>query len=130
MRGIRGATTIEKDEREQVSAAVRELLGAILAANPGLRSADIASAIFTVTDDIASAFPAAAARDMGWEDVPMLCTREIPVPGSLLLCVRVLLHWNTEKCLQEIKHVYLRNAKVLRPDWALQSSAQDSREEA
>ena len=130
MRGIRGATTIEKDEREQVSAAVRELLGAILAANPGLRSADIASAIFTVTDDIASAFPAAAARDMGWEDVPMLCTREIPVPGSLLLCVRVLLHWNTEKCLQEIIHVYLRNAKVLRPDWALQSSAQDSREEA
>lgn len=130
MRGIRGATTIEKDEREQVSAAVGELLEAILAANPDLRSADIASAIFTVTDDITSAFPAAAARNVGWEDVPMLCTREIPVPGSLPLCVRVLLHWNTEKTSQEIRHVYLRNAKVLRPDWALQSSPQDSRKEA
>ncbi len=130
MRGIRGATTIEKDERDQVFAAVYELLEAILSANPDLRSADIASAIFTVTDDIASAFPAAAARHMGWEDVPMLCTREIPVPGSLPLCVRVLLHWNTEKTSQEIRHVYLRNAKVLRPDWALQNTPQDSREEA
>lgn len=130
MRGIRGATTVEKDEREQVSAAVRELLEAILAANPDLRSADIASAIFTVTDDIASVFPAEAARHMGWEDVPMLCTREIPVPGSLPLCVRVLLHWNTEKTSQEIRHVYLRNAKSLRPDWALLKTPQDSRKEA
>jgi chorismate mutase len=130
MRGIRGATTIEKDEREQVSAAVRELLEAILAANPDLHSADIASAIFTVTDDITSAFPAAAARDVGWEDVPMLCTREIPVPGSLPLCVRVLLHWNTEKTSQEIRHVYLRNAKSLRPDWALLKTPRDSRKEA
>ncbi|NPV42180.1 MAG: chorismate mutase [Anaerolineae bacterium] len=126
MRGIRGATTVEKDEREQVSAAVRELLEAILAANPDLRSADIASAIFTVTDDIASAFPAEAARHMGWEDVPMLCTREIPVPGSLPLCVRVLLHWNTEKTSQEIRHVYLRNAKSLRPDWALSNSKKEA----
>ena len=126
MRGIRGATTIEKDEREQVFAAVRELLEAILSANPDLRSADIASAIFTVTGDIASAFPAAAARAMGWGEVPMLCTREIPVPGSLPLCIRVLLHWNTEKNSQEIKHVYLRNAKALRPDWALSNSREEA----
>ena len=119
MRGIRGATTIEKDEREQVFAAVRELLEAILAANPDLRSADIASAIFTVTDDIASAFPAEAARHMGWEDVPMLCTREIPVPGSLPLCVRVLLHWNTDRKQAEIRHIYLHGARTLRPDLEL-----------
>ena len=126
MRGIRGATTIEKDEREQVFAAVQELLRAVLAANPGLCSADIASGIFTVTDDIASAFPAAAARGMGWGEVPMLCTREIPVPGSLPLCIRVLLHWNTEKNSQEIKHVYLRKAKALRPDWALSNSREEA----
>ena len=126
MRGIRGATTIEKDEREQVSAAVRELLEAILSANPELSSADIASALFTVTGDIISAFPAAAARAMGWDEVPMLCTREIPVPGSLPLCIRVLLHWNTEQNSQEIKHVYLRNAKALRPDWVLSNSREEA----
>lgn len=118
MQGIRGATTIEQDEREQVFAAVRELLQAILTANPELRSEEIASAIFTVTEDIASAFPAAAAREIGWEAVPMICTREIPVPGSLPFCIRVLIHWNTPKSQPEINHVYLRDAQSLRPDWA------------
>ncbi len=118
MQGIRGATTIEQDDREQVFAAVRELLQAILTANPDLRSVDIASAIFTVTEDITSAFPAAAARQIGWEAVPMICTREIPVPGSLPLCIRVLVHWNTQKSQAEVHHVYLRDAQSLRPDWA------------
>ncbi|OIN97759.1 MAG: chorismate mutase [Anaerolineae bacterium CG1_02_58_13] len=117
-RGIRGATTIETDTKESVLPATRELLDAILASNPGLKTDDIAAALFTVTDDIASAYPALAARQMGWDLVPMMCAREIPVEGSLPLCIRVLLHWNTELTQSEIKHVYLRNAVKLRPDLA------------
>jgi chorismate mutase len=116
IRGIRGATTITADEKGQVLSATRELLASILEANPGLRTEDIASALFTVTDDIVSAYPALAARQFGWEPVPMLCAREIPVPGGLPLCIRVLVHWNTEAPQKEIKHVYLREAVALRPD--------------
>ncbi len=116
MRGIRGAITIEKDEPEEVLAAVREMLQAVFSANPALLTQDIASAVFTVTEDIVSAFPALAARQIGWDQVPMICTREIPVPGSLLLCIRVLIHWNTDKKQEEIQHVYLRAARQLRPD--------------
>jgi chorismate mutase len=93
-------------------------LDKLLKANPDLKPGDIASALFTVTDDIASAYPALAARQMGWDLVPMMCTREIPVPGSLLLCIRVLVHWNTDKEQSAIKHVYLRDAVKLRPDLA------------
>ena len=116
IRGIRGATTISADEKQQVLSTTRELLASILAANPGLRTEDIASALFTVTDDIVSAYPALAARQSGWDQVPMLCTREIPVPEGLPLCIRVLVHWNTETPQKEIKHVYLREAVALRPD--------------
>ncbi|OGO75256.1 MAG: chorismate mutase [Chloroflexi bacterium RIFOXYC12_FULL_59_14] len=115
-RGIRGATTIETDTKDDILSATRELLDAILASNPGLKTDDIAAALFTVTDDIASAYPALAARQMGWDLVPMMCAREIPVKGSLPLCIRVLIHWNTNKQQSEIKHVYLRNAVQLRPD--------------
>ena len=118
IRGIRGATTIQADEPEQVLAATYELLQAILAANPGLETADIASAVFTVTEDIASAYPALAARRMGWDLVPMVCTREIPVPGSLALCIRALIHWNTDREQAAIHHVYLHAAVSLRPDLA------------
>ena len=117
-RGIRGATTIETDTKESVLPATRELLDAILASNPDLKTDDIASALFTVTNDIASAYPALAARQMGWDLVPMMCAREIPVAGSLPLCIRVLVHWNTELPQSEIKHVYLREAVKLRPDLA------------
>jgi chorismate mutase len=115
-RGIRGATTVSADVREQVQAVTHELLQSILAANPDLRTKDIASALFTVTEDIASAYPALAARQMGWDQVPMLCAREIPVPGGLPLCIRVLIHWNTDREQSAIKHVYLREAIALRPD--------------
>ena len=115
-RGIRGATTITTDTKEEVLSATRELLDAILAVNPALRPDDIASALFTTTEDIASAYPALAARQMGWELVPMMCAREIPVPGSLLMCIRVLIHWNTDKEQNEIHHVYLHEAVKLRPD--------------
>ena len=115
-RGIRGATTIESDTKDNVLSATKELLEAILRVNSDLKTDDIASAIFTVTDDIVSAYPALAARQIGWTQVPMMCAREIPVEGSLRLCIRVLIHWNTEKPQSEIKHVYLREAVKLRPD--------------
>jgi chorismate mutase len=116
IRGIRGAITVDMDTPEHVLAATRELLEAILHANPTLRGEDIASALFTVTDDLCSAYPALAARQMGWNQVPMMCAREIPVPGGLPRCVRVLLHWNTDLPQQAVRHVYLRGAMVLRPD--------------
>ncbi|MFZ5912183.1 MAG: chorismate mutase [Chloroflexota bacterium] len=121
IRGIRGATTVSADDEEQVLSATQELLTAILKANPALRTEDIASAVFTVTEDIASAYPALAARQMGWDQVPMMCAREIPVPGSLLLCIRVLIHWNTELGQSAIQHVYLREATRLRPDLAMRA---------
>lgn len=123
IRGIRGATTISADDKEQVLSATQELLTAILQANPSLQTGDIASAVFTVTEDIASAYPALAARQMGWGLVPMMCAREIPVPGSLPLCIRVLIHWNTDRDQRAVKHVYLRNAVRLRPDLAAGTEA-------
>jgi chorismate mutase len=117
-RGIRGATTVITDSKEEILSATRELLDAILAANPDLKTSAIASALFTATEDIASVYPALAARQMGWDLVPMMCAREIPVPDSLSLCIRVLIHWNTDKEQQEINHVYLRDAIKLRPDLA------------
>jgi chorismate mutase len=116
IRGIRGATTVLADQPELILQATRELLEAILDANFRMKPEDVASAIFTVTDDLLSTFPAQAARQMGWELVPMLCAREIPVPDSLPHVIRVLVHWNTELPQSEIKHVYLRDAVKLRPD--------------
>ena len=116
IRGIRGATTVTADEPDLILQATRELLEEILAENEGMRTEDIASALFTVTDDLASTFPAQGARQMGWGLVPMMCAREIPVPGSLPRVIRVLVHWNTEVSQQEITHVYLRDAVKLRPD--------------
>ena len=116
IRGIRGATTVTADQPDLILQATRELLEAILEENEGLRTEDVASAIFTVTDDLASTFPAQGARQMGWGLVPMMCAREIPVPGSLPRVIRVLVHWNTKIPQSEIKHVYLRDAVKLRPD--------------
>lgn len=116
IRGIRGATTVAADQPELILAATRELLEAILQANAGMTPADIASAFFTVTDDLRATFPAQAAREMGWSQVPMMCACEIPVPGSLPRVIRVMVHWNTERAQDEIVHVYLREAVRLRPD--------------
>lgn len=115
-RGIRGATTVPADDPDLILDATRELLDAILAGNADMRPEDIASAFFTVTEDLASTFPAQAARQMGWGLVPMLCAREIPVPNSLPRVIRVLVHWNTDVPQNEITHVYLRDAVKLRPD--------------
>ena len=116
IRGIRGATTVSADEPHLILQATRELLEEILEENKGMQPEDVASAIFTVTDDLASTFPAQAAREMGWSQVPMLCAREIPVSNSLARVIRVLVHWNTEIPQSEITHVYLREAVKLRPD--------------
>lgn len=116
VRGIRGATVAAEDQAESILAATKELLLAIEQANPTLRPEELASAFFTVTEDIRAAYPALAARRLGWTQVPMMCAREIPVPGSLPLCIRVLLHWNTELPAAEINHVYLHGAACLRPD--------------
>ena len=114
-RGIRGATTVEADTAKAILAATTELLTEIVKAND-LDSRDVASALFTVTPDLTTAFPARAARDLSWQHVPLLDAQEVPVPGSLTRCVRVLIHWNTAKLQSEIRHVYLRGADALRPD--------------
>ncbi|MHC1783177.1 MAG: chorismate mutase [Anaerolineaceae bacterium] len=116
LRGIRGATTVEEDQEESVLDAAEELLNAIQQANPTLDTVDLASAIFSVTEDLRSVHPAKAARRMGWNQVPLICAQEIPVPGSLPKCIRVLLHWNTLLSQEQIQHVYLREAVSLRPD--------------
>ena len=114
-RGIRGATTTEENTAKAILAATRELLELIVEAND-LKVEDVASAIFTTTPDLTAVFPARAAREMGWRDVALLDAQEIPVPGSLERCVRVLIHWNTDKSAAEIRHVYLKGAQTLRPD--------------
>ena len=119
-RAIRGATTVESDTPEQVRRATRELLETIIDRN-GITSADVISAIFTVTHDLTSEFPAHAARELGWLDVPLLCTLEIPVPGSLTSCIRVLLHIESDAPRTGIRHVYLHGARTLRPDLAQDS---------
>ena len=117
VRAIRGATTVEADEACAVSAATRELLAAIVERND-VHPDDLISAVFTVTGDLTSAFPALAAREMGWTDVPLLCALEIPVAGALARCVRVLLHVTSARPRAAIDHVYLRRAVALRPDLA------------
>jgi chorismate mutase len=116
VRGVRGATTVISDEPDLILSATLEMLQEILTAHPQMRSSDLASALFTLTEDLKSVYPAKAARDMGWRDVPLMCAREIPVPGSLPRCIRVLIHWNTSLPQSEIHHVYLHEAVRLRPD--------------
>ncbi len=116
VRGVRGAIDVSNDRPEEILFATRELLSGMLEANPELRSEDIASVIFTTTDDLNSAYPARAAREMGWNAVPMICSREIPVPGGLPRCIRVVLHWNTDLGQQAVRHIYLGGAAGLRPD--------------
>jgi chorismate mutase len=114
-RGIRGATTVEANTPEAILAATRELIALIIESND-LDPADIASAIFTTTPDLNAEFPAIAARQLGWHDVALMCGHEMAVPGSLPMCLRVLIHWNTPKTQAEINHVYIRGARNLRPD--------------
>jgi chorismate mutase len=117
-RGIRGATTVEHNDREEILAATAELLQLMISQNE-LLAEDVASAIFTVTADLDAEFPALAARRLGWTEVALMCAREIPVPGSLGMCIRILLHVNTTRSAAEIQHVYIRGAVNLRPAFAI-----------
>ncbi|WP_217913021.1 chorismate mutase [Miltoncostaea marina] len=116
VRAVRGATSVDGDVPEAIVASTAELLGEVLERN-ALRPDDLISIIFTVTEDLSSEFPAVAAREAGLTMIPLLCAREIPVPGSLGRCIRLLLHCNAPR-ERVIEHVYLREARRLRPDLA------------
>jgi len=117
-RGIRGATTVKINEEQEILSATAELLSDIVAAN-GIAPEDIGSVFVTVTPDLDAAFPAKAIRNMsGWELVPLMCSLEVPVKGSLARCIRLMVMANTTKAQTEIIHVYLNEAKSLRPDLA------------
>jgi len=115
LRGIRGAITVKQNTRAEILSATKELLEELIAAN-GIRPEEIASALFSTTEELDAEFPAVAARGLGWTETPLLCMREIPVAGSLKNCIRVLIHLNTGKSQTEMKHVYLREAVRLRKD--------------
>jgi chorismate mutase len=117
-RGIRGATTATANTAEDILEATEEMVKVLIHLND-LDSNDIASAIFTTTPDLTAWFPALAAREFGWTEVPMICTHEMAVPGSLQKAVRVLVHVNTSKNASEMRHVYLKGAKQLRPEWGV-----------
>ncbi|ASS77197.1 chorismate mutase [Tumebacillus algifaecis] len=116
VRGIRGAITVEHNETESIHQATRELLLTIMEENL-ITPEQIASCFITVTPDLDATFPAQAVRAMdGWDIIPLMCALEVPVPGSLPKCIRLLLHVNTVKTQEEIRHIYLREAEGLRPD--------------
>jgi chorismate mutase len=114
-RGIRGAVCADANHADAIFRATRRLLECVVAAND-LLVADLASVIFTATSDLDAAYPAHAAREMGWADTPLLCMQEMAVAGSPPRCIRVLVHWNTDRAPQEVRHVYLGAARALRPD--------------
>ena len=118
VRGIRGATTARANERAAILGATRELLEQIVRLN-GIEPLDVASVWFTTTPDLDAEFPAFAAREIGWSEVPLICGREIPVAGALKSCVRVLVHWNTDRAQRDVRHVFLHGARALRPQWAV-----------
>jgi len=115
VRGIRGAVNVDKNEKELIIKETKNLLINIIKANK-LETEDICSIFFTMTPDLNAVFPAMAARELGWKHVPMLCAVEIDVKDSMPLCIRVLLHINTDLKQNEIKHVYLKEAQKLRND--------------
>ena len=115
VRGIRGATVVEADEREHILEATRELLEALVQEND-VAVDDIASIMFTMTSDLQSTYPAQAARGLGWRHTPLLGATETDVPGGLPRCIRVLMLVNTDRAAAAIKHVYLHAAQTLRPE--------------
>jgi chorismate mutase len=114
-RGVRGATTAETNTSRDILQSTLELLALMIRQN-GISQEDVASAIFTTTTDLDAEFPALAARQLGWLHTALMCGHELSVPGSLPRCIRILLHWNTEKRADEIVHVYVKGAARLRPD--------------
>ena len=111
---IRGATSVERNDAGSIVAATEELVREVMARN-GLAAGDMVSCIFTATDDLDAEFPAVAARRLGLDQVPLLCSREIPVPGALPRVIRLLLHYQADEA-HEPAHVYLHDARALRAD--------------
>jgi len=128
IRGARGATTVAANDAGHIAERTLELLRLLVDLN-GMQQGDIASAVFTVTEDLNAEFPAVAVRGFpAWKDVPLLCAREIPVPGSLGHCIRILIHWNTDRPQAEVRHVFLRGARELRPQWAVRVAGDEEEE--
>lgn len=115
VRGVRGAVRVSKNNAEEILNATQELLKKMIHDNE-IAIEDIAGAFFTTTYDLNAAFPAQAARSIGFQFVPMMCSSEISVPDSLSGVIRVMLLINTEKKQEEVKHIYLGETKILRPD--------------
>lgn len=115
VRGIRGAINVSQNSKSEIIQATTELLTKMAKEN-NLKEEDIASIFFTLTPDLTAAFPAAAARELGWSDVPLLGAVEVDVPEALAFCIRVLMLVNTELRQNELKHIYLREARSLRVD--------------
>jgi len=112
-RGVRGATTVDENTQDAILGATRELLQAMIEAN-GIAAEDVASAWFTVTPDLNAAFPATAARQLGWDAVPLMDAVEVDVPGAMPRCIRILVNVNTEKRQDDVQFIYLRGAANLR----------------
>jgi chorismate mutase len=112
VRALRGATTLDEDSTEHMEARVQELLREMIERN-GVHHDDIISILFTATDDLHSMFPATAARPLGLGDLPLLCARELQIEGATPMCVRVLMHLNTERVPHDLRHVYLEKARGL-----------------
>jgi chorismate mutase len=115
VRALRGATTLEHDERGHLFARTQELIAAVLTRND-LSEDDLISIVFTATDDVHSAYPAEAAREAGITHVPLLCTRELDIDGGIARCIRVLVHAYTTRTARDLRHVYLHDARQLRTD--------------
>lgn len=116
IRGVRGATTVKHNTEEEILTAAEELFVKMIEKNE-INPNDVASVFISTTEDIDAGFPAKGMRQLeGWKYVPVMCMREMPVPNSLKMCIRVMLHLNTDKDQTEIHHVYLREAHILRPD--------------
>ncbi len=115
VRALRGATTLEVDEREHLFERTQELIAGVFSRNE-LTEDDLISIIFTATDDVRSAYPAEAAREAGITHVPLLCTRELDVDGGIDRCIRILIHAYTPRTAHELRHVYLHDARQLRTD--------------
>lgn len=115
LRGVRGATTVDQNDRSTILERTAELLNELVAAN-NITTEDIGAVIFSATPDITAAFPAAAARTIGWTEVPLFDAQQIDCDTGLPLCIRILVLWNTDILQQSICHIYLNGAQVLRPD--------------
>ena len=109
-RGVRGATTADANNSDAILKATRELLALMIRRN-GIEADDVASVIFTTTPDLDAEFPALAARQLHWSTVALMCLHELGVPDSLERCIRILIHWNTDKTADEIQHIYIKGRR-------------------